>query len=58
MTLEIDIAKIKEKAVNLIPASKEDKFNKCFDNDLAYDLIENIEDYLAEGVASYFLNNC
>jgi len=54
---EIDIKRIRDKALNLIPAEKEYNFDRDFNNEIAFDLIENIEDYLAEGVASYYLNN-
>jgi hypothetical protein len=57
MNLNIDIATIKEKAIQLIPVEHEDKFREKFDSEICYDLIENAEDYLAEGLASYFLNN-
>lgn len=56
MTIELDIARVKEKAILLIPAEKEEKFRDEFDCEICYDLIENIEDYIAEGVASYYLN--
>ena len=53
MILEIDIQKVKEKAKLLV--KDEEKFNFVFDNELCYDLIENVDDYLAEGLAAHFL---
>jgi len=53
----IEIATIKEKALMLVPKEKEYALARDFDNEMYLDLIENIEDYIAEGVASYFLNN-
>ena len=52
MNVEIDIQRIKEKAKLLV--NNEEKFNFVFDNELYLDLIENIEDYIAEGVAAHF----
>jgi hypothetical protein len=57
MNIELDIARIREKALNLIPVDNEPKFILKFDSELYLDLIENPEDYIAEGVASYYLNN-
>jgi hypothetical protein len=57
MNIEINIAKIKEKTMLLIPEQLEGKFSKKFDDELYLDLIENVEDYISEGMASYFLNN-
>ena len=56
MTIELDIAKIREKALLLIPERHEKTFTKVFDESMYLDLIENIEDFIAEGVASYYLN--
>jgi hypothetical protein len=55
MTVELDIKRIKEKALLLVDS--EDKFSLLFDQSLYLDLIENIEDYIAEGLASHY-NNC
>jgi hypothetical protein len=56
VNIELNIASIKEKALILIPTELEKKFSEKFDSEVCYDLMENIEDYIAEGVASYFLN--
>lgn len=45
MTVELDIKRIKEKALLLVDS--EDKFSLLFDQSLYLDLIENIEDYIA-----------
>lgn len=57
MNIELNIAQIKEKALLLIPSKLEKNFNSEFDESICYDLMENIEDYLAEGIASYYLND-
>jgi hypothetical protein len=54
---ELDIKSIKEKTIMLIPLHLEEKFKKSFDESIYLDLIENTEDFIAEGIASYFLNN-
>ena len=53
MNIEIDIRRIKEKAMLIV--NKEDEFSTLFDSELYADLIENIEDYIAEGVAAHFI---
>jgi len=57
MNCELNIASIREKALNLIPPEREAKFKAMFDSEIYLDLIDNTEDYISEGVASYFLNN-
>ena len=52
MNVQIDIQVIKEKAKLLVKDEK--KFNFVFDNELYLDVIENTEDYIAEGVAAHF----
>lgn len=55
MTIELDIKRIKEKALLLVDS--EEDFSLLFDQSLYLDLIENVEDYIAEGLASHY-NSC
>lgn len=55
MTVELDIRRIKEKALLLVDS--EEDFSLLFDQSLYLDLIENVEDYIAEGLASHY-NSC
>jgi hypothetical protein len=55
MTVELDIKRIKEKALLLVDS--EEDFSLLFDQSLYLDLIENVEDYIAEGLASHY-NSC
>ena len=57
MNIELDIKTIREKALLLIPSEHEEEFTKNFDTEGYLDLIENIEDYIAEGVVSNYLTN-
>jgi len=56
MNLELNISVIRDKAILLIPEKLEQKFKNEFDSEGYLDLIENPEDYMAEGLASTFLN--
>jgi hypothetical protein len=58
MTIELNINQIKERALNLIPLEAEQAFKDHFDSDeFQSDFFLNIDDYIAEGVASTYLNN-
>jgi len=51
--MEVSLANIKKKA-NIILAPKDiEAFNKWYDENF-YDILENGEDYLAEGVVSFW----
>jgi hypothetical protein len=56
MYIELNIPVIREKAIMLIPEKLEKRFKNDFDTETYLDLIENPEDYIAEGLASAFLN--
>lgn len=57
MNVNIDIARIKQKTTLLIPDNLKYAFERDFDNEIAFDLIENTEDFLAEGIAIYYMDN-
>ena len=54
MNIKLDNSKIREKSILLIETENEQAFKNMFDSEGYLDLIENIEDYIAEGVVSYF----
>lgn len=56
MTVTIDIKVIRDKALLLIPPDQEALFASLFDEEMYADLIENVDDYIAEGVAAHFLD--
>ena len=56
MKFDIDIKEVKEKAILLLNIDEEKEFCRIFDGEMVFDLIENIEDYLAEGLISHFLD--
>lgn len=54
MKIDVDISRIREKTLRLVSTENEQKFRQLFDSELYLDLIENPEDYLAEGVNAHF----
>lgn len=54
MKIDLDIAKIREKALLIVDKEDEEEFLLIFDQGLYEDVIENTEDYIAEGVAAHF----
>jgi hypothetical protein len=56
MTIEIDIKEVKLKAKTLVDIGDEERFDKFFDGGQYLDVIENPEDYIAEGLVNQFYN--
>lgn len=56
MTHEIDIKRVRDKALDLIPKEHEYKFLRDFDNETAFDIMDDPESYIAEGAVSFYLN--
>ena len=54
MAIEIDLSEAKCKAHLLLDDDHLTEFNKWFDSEGYLDIIENANDYLAEGIITHF----